>query len=249
MEKIAVVAPIPSVNTISAATVKLGETRRARAAWRRSAPRPWTEKGRFSAGGVGSVQRPCFSAVRRCASRLSSVKAARVRRVASSGAWPCAINSRQRSSRCCDSSSMISASRVGERETEERRARISGVQSGMLPSRDEAHGLDEAVPGLLLLREHTSAGGGQPVEPSPALPRLLHPGPLDPAALFEAVEQGIEGVDVEDEPPVRARFDQLAQLIPMARPVVEQREQQQFCRSLLQLAIQAGLVDICHRQI
>ena len=48
---------------------------------------------------------------------------------------------------------------------------------------------------------------------------------------------------------VRPRVDQFAQLIAVARTRVEKREDQQFGRSTLQLAIERARVDICHEQI
>src|SRR5262245_60788475 len=124
---------------------------------------------------------------------------------ASSVACPFATSSRQRSSRCCDSSSTISASRDGAMESTDRRARMSALQSGfdspcpsptlvegsgMFPSGcHEAHGLDEVVPRLALLQQHFAARGRQAIEATATLPWFLDPCTFDPAALLEAIEQ------------------------------------------------------------
>src|SRR5262245_38742355 len=112
---------------------------------------------------------------------------------------------------------MISASRVGLSRSVERRCRSTPFQSGMIDSRDEAHRLDECLPGLALADEDAAALGGEAVEAAPPLAGLLDPAAAQPAALLEAVEQGVERCDVELEPPVRPRLDQLADLVAMPR--------------------------------
>src|SRR5262245_16305207 len=132
----------------------------------------------------------------RRASPSPSPKSPRVSCVASSGEAPPAISSRQRSSRCWDSSSMISFSRVDESRSEARRARTCARQSGMLASRHAPYRLHERLPGLSLLGEHAPSRGRDPVEATAALVGLLDPGALDPAALLQAIQEGVEGVDV-----------------------------------------------------
>src|SRR5262245_7469253 len=103
---------------------------------------------------------------------------------------------------------MISASRVGRSRSVARRCRRSPFQSGMIDSRDEAHRLDERFPGLALAGEDAPALGREAVEAAPPLAGLLDPAAAQPAALLEAVEQGVERRDVELQPPVRPRLDQ-----------------------------------------
>src|SRR5687768_5021397 len=167
---------------------------------------------------------------------------ASVRRVASSSAAPPAITSRQRSSRCCESSSTMSASRVGDSLSDDSRRRTSSDQSGMLASGDESHGLDERLPGLQLRGEHPAPLGRHGVEPAAPLARLLDPAALDPATLLEAVEQRVQRVDVERQVAAGARVDELAQLVAVAGPGVEQREDEQLRRASLQLAIEGPRV-------
>src|SRR5262245_40854714 len=103
-----------------------------------------------------------------CARALSSLKSASANRVASSGDAPPAINSRQRSSRCWESSSTISASREGVSRRGDKRGRTCSVQSGMFVSRDAPHSLDERLPCLLLLGQHKPSFCGDFVEAAAA---------------------------------------------------------------------------------
>src|SRR3954466_10151798 len=132
---------------------------------------------------------------------------ASVRCVASSGDAPPAINSRQRSSRCCENSSTISFSRVGESRSGDNRERTCSAQSGMFVFRDAPHSLYECGPRLLLLCKHTSAFSRDVVEAAAALVRPFDPGTLDPSTFFEAIEQGIERIDVERELAAGPRVD------------------------------------------
>ena len=122
-------------------------------------------------------------------------------------------------------------------------------QSGMFASRDQPDGLDELVPGLALSRQHTLTCRRQPIEAAPALARLLDPRPLDPAALFEAIEQRIERVEVEHQPPARLRLDELAEFIAVPGSGYQHRQEEQFGGALFQFAVERREVDVCHKQI
>src|SRR6266849_4813586 len=132
-----------------------------------------------------------------------SPNSASARRVALSADALPAINSRQRSSRCCESSSTMSASRAGDSGSDDSRMRISRAQaalshapfagvegSGMLPSRDAPNGFHECGPRLSLLCQHAPPLGRHLVEPAAPLPGFFDPGTLDPSTLLEAIEQG-----------------------------------------------------------
>src|SRR5687768_18584813 len=105
----------------------------------------------------------------------------------------------------------MSASRVGDKRNDERRARTSRVQtarsdasfgvagSDIFVSCDPAHGLDESGPRLLLLRQHATAFGGDFVKAAAPLVGFFDPRPLDPAAFLEAIEQRIKRIDMEGE--------------------------------------------------
>jgi hypothetical protein len=75
------------------------------------------------------------------------------------------------------------------------------------------HSLYERGPGLFLLCEDTPSFGGDAVEAAAPLAGLFDPGGLDPSALFEAIEQGIEGIDVKRELAIGPVVDQFAELL------------------------------------
>src|SRR5690349_17781312 len=129
---------------------------------------------------------------------------------------PVDTSSRQRSSRCCDGSSTISASRAGASRTPASRARISALQSGMFASGDTSHRFHEGLPRFLLTLEHAPPFRRDPVVAAPPLACLLDPRPLDPGPFLEPVQQGIERVDVKRELAIGSRVDQLAQLVAVA---------------------------------
>ena len=106
-----------------------------------------------------------------------------------------------------------------------------------------------AIPGLALSRQHALTCRRQPIEAAPALARLLDPRPLDPAALFEAIEQRIERIEVEHQPAVRPRFDQLAKLVAVPGSGLQHGQHEQFGGPFLQFSVERGRVNVCHRQI
>jgi hypothetical protein len=111
----------------------------------------------------------------------------------------------------------------------------------MFASCDKSDGLDELVPRLALSRQYPLAGRRQPIEAEPALARLLDPCPFDPRALLEAIEQWIEGVEVEHQPPAGFHLGQFAELIAVTGSGFEHGQQEQFGRAFLQLAVERRL--------
>src|SRR6185503_16680769 len=102
-----------------------------------------------------------------------------------------------------------SASRAGGRPSGASRARTSRFHSGIFLTRDPPHGFHELGPRLSRLREHAPALRRDLVEPAAPLAGLLDPGALDPPTFFEAIEQRIEGVDVELQLAAGPGVDQL----------------------------------------
>jgi hypothetical protein len=74
----------------------------------------------------------------------------------------------------------------------------------MLEARNPIDRRDERPPPRALLREHFAPCRRQPVVPAAALPGLLDPAPVDPAAPLEPVEQGIERRRAEADDAERA---------------------------------------------
>src|SRR5262245_41582672 len=255
----AVVAPIPRASVRMAVRLKAGSRRNMRNAYRTSCqtfrrPCPAGAPGVMAAGACA-----CRSGAMYRASWFSSLNSARARRAASSSSAPPTTSSRQRSSRCCESSSTISCSRAGERRSDDKRERTCGAQSrrdaagpdlegvdgsGMFISCHAPDGLDKCLPGLPLLGQDTAPVGRHSVEPAAAFVGLLHPGALDPAALLQPVEQGVEGIDMKFQMAARPCLDQLAEVIAVSGTRVEQREDEQFGGPAFQLAVERARVDI-----
>jgi len=72
---------------------------------------------------------------------------------------------------------------------------------------------------------------------------------VTPAAFLEAIAQRVERVDMEGQLPLRARVNQLAELVAVARPRLQQRQDEELGGAALQLAIEGSRVHICHEQI
>src|SRR5262249_6276184 len=132
---------------------------------------------------------------------------------------------------------MISCSRAGSRREPARRLRISRrkSKSGIFPSHDAVDGADERVPAAARPIEELLAVGREPVEAPPPLPSLLDPAPLEDAPLLELVEERVERGRVVAHDARGARGDELGDLVPVARPVLDEREDQQLGAALLEL--------------
>src|SRR5438128_10745014 len=108
----------------------------------------------------------------------------------------------------------MSSMRAGSASTPASRARSSGVQSGRAASgiarlQDAVHAGHELRPRAALLLQHLLAFGGHPVVATASLSRLLDPAALNPAAVLEAIEQGIERRGLEPHGAARPRVEQL----------------------------------------
>jgi hypothetical protein len=65
------------------------------------------------------------------------------------------------------------------------------THSGMFGSGDAVHGRDEGAPRVAPNRQNLPCSLGDPVVPAMALTGPLDPAALDPAAVFQAVQQRI----------------------------------------------------------
>src|SRR5262249_26966179 len=86
----------------------------------------------------------------------------------------------------------------------------------------------------------------QRVEAAPPLASLLHPAAAQPAALFEAVEERVERGDVEFQLALRLRLDQLADFVAVALALLDDRQDDQLRRPLLQLPLEHPAAYIWH---
>src|SRR5215831_1524254 len=128
------------------------------------------------------------------------------------------------SSRCAASSSTVCGGSAGAC------ARTSDFQSwrrpmvcssGELDAGHLAERRDQARPVGPLLAEHAAPGLGDAVVAAPALPGLLDPPPLDPPALLEAVERGVERGERKAQAAAAAGLDQLADLVAVVALVLD----------------------------
>src|SRR5215469_17222025 len=127
-------------------------------------------------------------------------------------------------SRCCESSSTISASRAGDNWSSDRRTLISALKSGMLNPGDQIDGFDELTPPGPLLRQHVPARGCQAIVAPPALARLFNPAATNPIPFLQSIKQRIKGSDVESNRATRTQLDQLADLVSVAGTIFQQRQ-------------------------
>src|SRR5690242_17296119 len=130
---------------------------------------------------------------------------------------------------------MISASRSGRRFSPAKRLLISKFHSGMLHSCDATDGSGKLQPLFALQRQDTLSFAGQPVVAPPPLICFFHPTSLDPAPLFEPVEQGIERGHVKMKRPAGAHFDEFGDFVPVERLVFQQGQNQEFRTPFLPL--------------
>src|SRR5262245_9134129 len=121
-----------------------------------------------------------------------------------------------------------------------KRLRISALQSRISHPHDVAHRGDELAPALALRVEDRATVFGDGVVASAPLPRAFDPSTGDPAALFHAIEQGIERGDVKGEDAARPRLDELRDLVSMSRLGVEEREDEEFGAAFFQFGGKHG---------
>src|ERR687898_1542888 len=101
-------------------------------------------------------------------------------------------------------------SRARARSRSTRWLRTYCSQSRMGGPHDSLDGADEGLPGLALFGQHAASLWREPVEAPSPLTCLLDPAALDPAAVLETQQRGIERRKGERQLPARPRLDQLA---------------------------------------
>src|SRR5579871_5145927 len=114
-------------------------------------------------------------------------------------------------------------------------ARTNARQSRTAGPHHIVDGGDVGPPRLALAREHPPAKSREPIEAAVPRAGLLDPAALDPAPRLQAQERGIERRQREGQPSARSRLDELADLIAVARPILDQGEDQHVQAALLDL--------------
>src|SRR5688500_17763231 len=82
--------------------------------------------------------------------------------------------------------------------------------------------------------QRAAALRGEAVEAPLALAGPFNPAPLDQAAVFEPQEGGVERRQRKRQASARSCFDELADLVAMPRPRLQQRQDQHLRAPLLQ---------------
>lgn len=87
------------------------------------------------------------------------------------------------------------------------------------------------------MREDLAPFPGQPIVATTALAGSLHPTPFEPAPLLQAIKQGIQSGRAEAQFATGSGFDQLANLVAVALPGLDQGQDEELGAALLQLAV------------
>src|SRR5262249_28390275 len=140
-------------------------------------------------------------------------------------------------SRCCESSSTISASRTGDNWSSDSRALISALKSGMLNPGDQVDGFDELTPAGALLRQHVFARGRQAIVATAPLTWLFDPTAPNPVPFLKSIKQRIKRSDVESNRSARAQLNQLADLVSVSGTIFQQGQNHQFGAAFFEFAI------------
>src|SRR3954469_525291 len=129
----------------------------------------------------------------------------------------------------------MSASSAGASCASRSRLEISSPQSGIFDSCELSDGAHEVHPLAAMALKEALARRCYSVIAPPPLRRLFHPPPCDEAVVLQTVEQGIERRGVHAEEPIRSLLEELTQLIAVACLRLEQREDEERRRALLEL--------------
>src|SRR5215207_5657491 len=97
---------------------------------------------------------------------------------------------------------------------------------------DAGDGFDEAVPAARLDREMLATKRGERVEPRATIIVGYSPRTLDPLALLQSLERGIEGPVVDEERVSRSCLDCDGDAVAVVRPKGQDAEDEQIERSL-----------------
>src|SRR5580692_11051489 len=138
----------------------------------------------------------------------------------------------------------MDSSRAGSIGWSASRLRISCFQLGICHPHDTAHRLYKSLPVAPLPCQNLATFSSEAVIASAPLIRLFNPPTLHQLPLLKPVEKRVERSDMEAQGSCRSCFDQLANVIPVAGLLLQQRENEQFCATLLPLTI--GIVRGFH---
>src|SRR5689334_3465172 len=107
----------------------------------------------------------------------------------------------------------------------------------MTPPQNLVDRLTEFFPCRLLPLQHGASLRRQSIKAAATFTGFFHPLAVDEPAIFEAAEHGIQRADPEGEPSVRARLDELADLVSVSRSRVEEREDDELGAAFLEFVV------------
>src|SRR5262245_46804257 len=110
---------------------------------------------------------------------------------------------------------------------------MCGAPSGLPESGDAIEREEELLPDRAFAGEALVAGGRQAVVAAAPLAGLLDPSPLQESVVLEAVEGRVERGDVVAERPLRSLDDQASDLVAVAGPLFDERQDQEVGGALL----------------
>src|SRR5260221_7778241 len=99
---------------------------------------------------------------------------------------------------------------------------------------------EERVPDAALAGEGLTASARELVVAPAALPRALHPAALDQAAVFQAIERGVERGDGEADRAGPPAGGQPADLLAVPLPPFRPREEQEPPPAAVELPVEGG---------
>src|SRR5678815_5798644 len=116
----------------------------------------------------------------------------------------------------------------------------------MFESRGLGQRRHERGPSSALCAERLPAVSSETVITAASLTRLFDPSPVDPLAILELVEEGIERRDVERQQPARSARDLARDVVTVELAVFERGEDQDFSAAFLGRRLSKGICHIWH---
>src|SRR5580700_7295841 len=103
-------------------------------------------------------------------------------------------------------------------------------------------GGNKLLPGTALGLQELAPGRREPVTAAAALAVFLQPAAGDQTAVLQPEQDGVQRPDAKADLAVGTFLNQLADIVPMARPAFQQSENQQLGTAFVQIAIERHAV-------
>src|SRR5579864_3327021 len=100
------------------------------------------------------------------------------------------------------------------------------------------HGRDIGPPLLAPVREDPATLGREAIKTAIALAGLLDPAALEPPPALEPKQRRIQRGKGKGQPPARPRLNQLADVVAVSRPRLDERQHEHLNAALFQLGVE-----------